>query len=78
MAAESVAQTAGAATVTAKTVTGNTTEGAAKMIAPKAVTCSAATMAATSGKCAGEKPGTSESKDNCKNDRGFTQHRRPH
>ena len=76
IAAESVTQTASAATVTAKAVTGNTTEGAAKVIAAKAISSATATIAAASGKCAGGKPGTSENKDNCKNNYGFAQHGR--
>ena len=68
---QSATRTAGAVTVTAKAVTGNTTEGAAKVIAAKAISSATASIAAASGKCAGRKPGTSENKDNCKNNYGF-------
>ena len=71
--AQSVMQTASAATVTAEAVTGNTTEAAAKVIAAKAITSATATVAAASGKCACGKPGASE-KDNCNNNHGLAQH----
>ena len=74
--AESVTQTAGAVAVTAIAVTGSTTEAVAKVIGAKTVTAAAATviMTAAAGKCAGGKPGTSENKDNCKNNCGVAQH----
>jgi hypothetical protein len=59
---------------TASAVTGNTAEAAAKVIAAKAIISATATMAAALGKCTGGKPGTSENKDNCRNNYGFTQH----
>jgi hypothetical protein len=65
--AESATQTAGAITVTAIAVTGSTTEATAKVIAAKAIT-------SATGKCAGGKPGTSDNKDNCKNNYGVAQH----
>jgi len=71
---QSATQTAGAVTVTAKAVTANTTEAGAKVIATKAITSATATMAVASGKRAGGEPGTSESKDDCKNNYGFAQH----
>jgi len=67
-------QTASAVTIAAKAVTGNTTEAAAKVIVAKAIISTTAIMATTSGKRAGRKPSTSESKDNCKNSYGFAQH----
>jgi hypothetical protein len=61
-------QTAGAVTVTAIAVfSGSTTEAAAKMIARKAFTAASATIPAAVGECGVGQPGTSESKDNCKN-----------
>jgi len=67
--AKSATQTAGAVTVTAIAVTGKITEAAeisAEMIVAKAI--------AAVGKCAGRKPGTSESKENRKNKCGVAQH----
>ena len=73
---ESASQTAGAVTITAIAVTGRTTEAAAKVIAAKTITAATVTMTAATGKCAVGKPGTSENKDNCKNNYGFAQHGR--
>ena len=50
--------------------------GAAELIAAKTITSATVTMTAAAGKCAGGKPGTSENKDNCKNNYGFAQHGR--
>jgi hypothetical protein len=66
--AESATQTARAGTMTAIAVTGSTTEAAAKVIAAKTIATAAA------GRCAGRKSGTSENKDNSKNNYGFAQH----
>jgi hypothetical protein len=68
--AKSATQTAGGVTVTAIAVTGSTTEVVAKVIAAKNITF--ATAAAR--ECVGGKPGTSENKDNCKDDYGVAQH----
>src|ERR1700722_2372041 len=68
--AKSATRTAGAVTVTVIAVTGSMTEVAAKVIAAKNITF--ATAAAR--ECVGGKPGTSENKDNCKNDYGVAQH----
>jgi hypothetical protein len=68
--AESATQTAGAVTVTAMAVTGSTTEAAAQVIAAKTITSTTAAVTVAAGRCAGGKPGTSENKDNCKNNYG--------
>jgi hypothetical protein len=46
----------------------------AKVIAAKTIIPATATITAAAGKCAGRKPGTSENKDNCKNNYGVAQH----
>ena len=68
--AVSATQTAGAVTVTTLADTGGTTERVAKVIAAK--TIASTTVAAGTG--AGGKPGTSENKDNCKNNQSVAQH----
>jgi hypothetical protein len=64
--AESATQTANAITMTAMAVTWSGNE-AARMITKKAIF----TASATIGECAIGQPGTSESKDNCKNNYGI-------
>jgi hypothetical protein len=56
-------QTAGAV---ATAIAGSTAEAAAKVIAAKTITSANATVPVAAGKCAGRKPGTSETNDNCK------------
>jgi hypothetical protein len=73
----SATQTAGAVTVTSIAVTRSPTEAAANVIVRRTIASATATMSAASGKCAGGKPGTSESKENCKNNDGIAQHWRP-
>jgi hypothetical protein len=61
------AQTANAITMTAMAVTWSGNEAAARMIGMKALFEASATV----GECAIGQPGTSESKDNCKNNYGI-------
>src|SRR5216684_3316182 len=75
--AECATQTAGAVTVTAIALTRSAPKAAAKVIAANTITSATATITAAAGKCAGGKPGTSENKDNCKNNDGAAQHWRP-
>src|SRR5882724_5792693 len=70
--AESTTQTTGA--VIAIAVAGSTTEAAAQMIAAKPIRSATAVITAAAGKCAGGKPGTSEKKDDGKNNYGATRH----
>jgi len=65
--AESATQTTSAVIVTTMAVTWSNTEAAAKMIARKAITAASATIPAAAGECGVGQPGTSENKDNCKN-----------
>jgi hypothetical protein len=75
--AESATQIAGAVAETAIGVTRSTTEAAAKVIPAKTITSATATIIAAASKCAGGKPGTSEHKENSKNNYDVAQHRRP-
>jgi hypothetical protein len=59
---ETATQTSGVAFVIAMATTEFTTEAAAKVIVAKAVTFATSTITAVAGKCAGGKPGNSESK----------------
>src|SRR5882724_4759409 len=69
--AESATPTAGAVTVTTIAVTGSSTEAAAKVIATKTITSATATIPAAAGERAG---GTSEIKNDSKNNYGVAQH----
>jgi hypothetical protein len=73
----SATQTAGAVTVASIAVTRSPSEAAANVIVTRTIASATATMIAAAGKCAGGKPGTSENKDNCKNNYGIAQHWRP-
>src|SRR6266851_4977366 len=66
-----------AASVPAIALTRNAPKAAAKVIAANTITSATATITAAAGKCAGGKLGTSENKDNCKNNDGAAQHWRP-
>ena len=66
--AESATQTSSAAIVTTMAVTCSNTEVAAGMTIRKN------TASATIGECGIGRPGTSEGKDNCKNNYGIAQH----
>ena len=65
--AESATKTAIAVTVTAMAVTWSSNGAIAKMIARKAIAAASATI----GECGIGQPGTSDSKDNCKNNYGI-------
>jgi hypothetical protein len=55
-------------------IAGSTAEAADKVIAAKTIASTSATITVAADKCAGGKPGTSETNDNCKNNCGTAQH----